>query len=405
MTWIAGNTDFPIDHLPYGVVQPANSQPRLGVAVGTNVLDLAACVRAGAVSAIDESVASAPSLNPLIDLGPEAWAALRSQLLELVRSPNGPRGATDLLHPVENVELLLPIDVADYVDFYSSLEHATNLGRFFRPDGDPLLPNWRHVPIGYHGRAGTVVASGQSIVRPRGQRKSPDEVAPTFGPSARLDIELELGAVLSRQRHPGDLTVQEAHEHIFGLVLLNDWSARDIQSWEYQPLGPFLGKSFATTISPWVVPMASAERFLALAPVQDPPPLPYLRDDRRRNFNIHLEIEVRPHDSVTSTIVSTTNSSSIYWTFGQQIAHMVSNGATLRTGDLIGTGTISGEHPGSEGSFIELSKNGSDPFRVGEAARTFLEDGDTVALRGRLGDSNGPSFGDCAGTIWPARGA
>jgi fumarylacetoacetase len=301
-------------------------------------------------------VFAAPTLNPLLAAGPQAWR----DAISAARAHDGPRGT----EPTR-----LPFEVADYVDFYSSLEHATNLGRMFRPNADPLLPNWRWLPVGYHGRAGTVVVSGTDVTRPRGQLG-----AGVFGSSQRLDIELELGFVVGVPTELGQtLATTDFADHVFGVVLVNDWSARDIQAWEYQPLGPFLGKSFQTSISAWVTPLALLEQARVEAPEQDPPPLPHLAGGRDWALDLPLEIELN------GEVVSRGNARTLYWTMPQQLAHATSNGATLRTGDLMASGTISGPDPGSEGSLIELWQN-----------TRFLEDGDEVVLRGReLGEVRG----------------
>ena len=281
---------------------------------------------------------------------------------------------------VEAPRLGLPFEVADYVDFYSSLHHAENLGRMFRPDGEPLLPNWRHLPVGYHGRAGTVLPSGTPVRRPRGQRG-----ASNFGPSVRLDIELEAGFVIGSPSRIGEpVSVQSALDHVFGLVLVNDWSARDIQAWEYQPLGPFLGKSFATSVSTWVVPVEELLDRRVSAPAQQPEPLPYLREEPWA-FDIPLEVELN------GTVIAHSNTRHLYWSIAQQIAHLTVNGASMRTGDLLATGTISGPERGQRGSLIELSWNGAEPIELlGGGARSFLEDGDEVVLRGEpLGEVRG----------------
>jgi fumarylacetoacetase len=313
----------------------------------------------------------APSLNALMARGPSAWEDARGRAGEATE-----RG--DLLSLGE-VELHLPFDVADYVDFFSSIHHAENVGRLFRPD-NPLLPNYRWVPIGYHGRAGTVVVSGTPVKRPRGQAKAPDADAPAFGPSRRLDVELELGLVIALPSQLGEpVPIERALDHVFGVVLVNDWSARDIQAWEYQPLGPFLGKSFATSIAAWVTPLDLLPR-VELEP-QDPPALEYLQGERL-GFDIDLEIELNGER------VSRSNARHLYWSPAQQIAHLTSNGASLRTGDLLASGTISGPDPGSEGSFIELWRG-----------ERFLEDGDEVVLRGRAGDVD---LGEVRGRVLPA---
>ena len=368
MTWLIGSPEFPTDHLPYGVFQHGPDDKRVCVPVGDVILDLAACVDAGLLSSISSEVARSETLNPLINLGPQAWEALRNELQLLVSRDSAP--APDLTQDLDSAKLLLPVRAPDYVDFYSSIEHATNLGRMFRPDGEPLLPNWRHIPIGYHGRSGTIVASGTPIHRPVGQTRTPDAESPTFGPSKRLDIELELGAVLYQSSPSSPVPAADADQHIFGLVLVNDWSARDIQAWEYQPLGPFLGKSFATTIGPWVVPFASADRFRVDAPAQSPAPLEYLDEPNRQNFDIHLTVALQPNGAEGPEVITTTTSALLYWTFAQQIAHMTSNGAHISSGDLIASGTISGTEPETVGSLIERTENGKHPITI--AARAAL---------------------------------
>jgi fumarylacetoacetase len=317
-----------------------------------------------------------PTLNPLLSQGRAVW----EEATAVARAHDGPRV------PEADARLRLPFEVADYVDFYSSLEHATNLGRMFRPDQEPLLPNWRWLPVAYHGRAGSVVVSGTDVVRPRGQRKAPDEESPTFGPSRRLDFELELGFVVGVPTELGESVPVEAFaDHVFGLVLVNDWSARDIQAWEYVPLGPNLGKSFQTTISAWVTPLALLADARVEAPVQEPPPLAHLAGGSEWGLDVALEVELN------GETVSQGNARTLYWTLPQQLAHATSNGARLRTGDLMASGTISGAERGSEGSMIEL-------FR----GERFLEDGDEVVLRGRA--ANGVELGEVRGSVLPARG-
>jgi fumarylacetoacetase len=333
----------------YGIFSRPGEEPRTGYRVDGFVYDLGDLV---------------PSLDHLLKGGPSLWNEVRERAEEGSQLPLG------------DVQVQMPFTVADYVDFYSSEEHATNLGKILRPGQEPLLPNWRHLPIGYHGRAGTVVASGTDIRRPQGQRKAPDADAPTFGPTQKLDIELELGFVVSTPSTQGEpVRVGEALDHVFGAVLVNDWSARDIQAWEYQPLGPFLGKSFATSISPWVVPLSELPR--VARPPQEPEPLPHLRTDPWA-FDIDLEIVLN------GETISRTNARHLYWNVEQQVAHLTSNGASLRTGDLLATGTISGPDPGSYGSLIELTWNGERPLELDGAHRTFLEDGDEVTLKSAL---------------------
>jgi fumarylacetoacetase len=350
----------------FGVFRREGEPARVGALVEEGVVDLAATARAGLLADVRdaESVFSAASLNPFIALGREAWGAC----FERVEQGSLP------LVPLAEVEPLLPIEVADYVDFYSSRDHAENAGRIFRPNAEePLSPNWRSLPVGYHGRAGTVVVSGTPVVRPRGQFWGAEGLQ--YGPTRALDIELELGFVIGApSRHGEPVGVGEALDHVFGVVLLNDWSARDIQIWETVPLGPFLGKSFATSIGAWVTPLESLPRVAGER--QEPPPLGYLRTEPLA-FDIDLEVELNG-----STIVRT-NARHLYWSVEQQIAHLTANGASLRTGDLLGSGTISGPEREQRGSLLELSWNGAEPFELpGFGTRTYLEDGDEVVLRG-----------------------
>jgi fumarylacetoacetase len=305
------------------------------------------------------------------------------------------------VHPVTDVQLHLPVEVSDYVDFYASEHHASNLGRLFRPDSEPLMPNWKHLPVGYHGRAGTVVVSGTEVVRPCGQRKAPDETAPTYGPSRRLDIEAELGFLVGVGSTLGDrIGVDAFADHVFGAVLLNDWSARDLQAWEYVPLGPHLGKSFATSISPWVVPLAALEAARVPLPGQDPQPLPYLRGREDWGLDIDLVVEWNGEE------VSRPPYREMYWSPAQMLAHMTVNGASARTGDLFASGTISGPEKHQRGAFIELTWGGREPVTVKGEERTFLEDGDEVTISATAPGANGGriGFGEVTGTIRPARG-
>jgi fumarylacetoacetase len=365
----------------FGIFSGADGNRRVGFRIGDGVLDLAA---AGLGSVFEWG-----ALNPFLALGRAAWEDTLERIDQLVT------GGAELLL-LADLELHLPVDVGDYVDFYSSLEHATNLGRLFRPDADPLLPNWRHLPIGYHGRAGTLVVSGTPVVRPCGQAKAPGDPVPTFGPSRRLDIELELAFVVGVGSTLGEpVPASHFRDHVFGVALVNDWSARDIQAWEYQPLGPFLGKSFATSVSTWITPLALLEDRLVPQPEQEPAPLSYLRVGGHWGLDVELEVEL------AGSVVSRTNARGLYWTMPQQLAHATVNGASIRTGDLFASGTISGPDPGSEGSLIELTSNGASPLDLGGGrTRTFLEDGDEVVLRGRAGDVE---LGEVRGTILPAR--
>jgi fumarylacetoacetase len=384
---------FGLANLPYGVFRRAGEDARVGVRFGDGVLDLAALAADGLLD--DPAGAFAqPALNAFMAQGPAAWAAARERLQRLLSGVD----AEPRVVPLEEAELLLPFAVADYQDFWSSIHHASNSGRIFRPGSeDPLPPNWRHMPIAYHGRSATVVVSGTPIRRPQGQsRPARDGDGPGFGPSAKLDVELELGFVVGTPSRMGEpVPVDRAAEHLFGVVLLNDWSARDLQAWESQPLGPFLGKSFATSISPWVVPMAALEPFRA-APATPPEPAPagYLREPAWA-LDVALEIELNGHR------VAATNARELYWSAAQQLAHLTVNGAHVRTGDLIGSGTISGAAREERGSFLELSWNGTEPLTLPDGARrTFLEDGDEVVLRGIAGaGDDAVALGEVRGRI------
>lgn len=379
-------TGFGPEHLPYGVFRRAGEGPRVGARLGDGVLDLAALARDGLLDE-DPSLFAQPSLNAFMAAGPATWARVRAALRTLTSGPDAELAAVAL----DEAELLLPIAIGDYVDFYSSIHHAENVGRIFRPDDPPLLPNWRHLPVGYQGRAGTVVVSGTPIRRPRGQRRGDD--GPLFGPSVRLDIELELGFVIGvPSAEP--IAIGDALDRLFGAVLLNDWSARDLQAWESRPLGPFLSKSFATSIAAWVTPMEAILARRVPAPAPDPPPLPYLSEEP---WALDLDLEVE----LNGTVVSRPSARDLYWSAAQQLAHLTVNGASVRTGDLFGTGTISGPEREQRGSLLELSWNGAEPIALDNgAARSFLEDGDEIVLRGRGGDAL--TLGEVRGRIEPA---
>lgn len=401
------SSDFTLLNLPYGVFSAPDRAPRVGVAIGEHILDLAEVAARGLLE-IDPATFLTAALNPFMALGPPSWADARSRISHLLSSDGGElqAHAQEVLVPMGSAHLHRPFDVADYVDFYSSLEHATNLGKLFRPGAEPLLPNWRHLPIGYHGRSGTVVVSGTDIARPSGQLQEPDGSI-VFGPTRRLDIELEVGAVVGVPSVFGQtVDISAAADHLFGLVLVNDWSARDIQRWEYQPLGPFLGKSFATSVSPWVVPLDALAPFRVPSPPQVPKPIPQLRTDEPWAFDLKLEVLIQTESMRESghepALVSGTNLRSMYWTIAQHLAHLTSNGAGLRTGDLHATGTVSGAEPGTYGSLIELTWNGDAPLQLGGETRAFLEDGDEVTMRAFAGE--GPDrigFGSVVGRIVP----
>jgi fumarylacetoacetase len=373
---------------------------RPGVAIGDQVLDLAGAAGAGLLGAAGPDWFGREDLGPFLAAGRPAWRSVRERLTELLGEPANRDPVLPYLVPRAAVDLHLPWQVGDYVDFYSSIHHAENLGRMFRPDAEPLTPNWRHLPIGYHGRSGTVAVSGTPVVRPCGQRRPPDAAAPLFGPSARLDIEAEVGFVVGAPSALGaPVPVTEFAEHVFGVVLVNDWSARDLQAWEYVPLGPFLGKSFLTSVSPWVVPLDALAAARVAPPPQDPEPLPYLRGSEPWGLDLALQVTLNGH------VVSRPPFATMYWTPAQQLAHMTVNGASIRTGDLYASGTVSGPEPDQRGSLIELSWNGTEPLELADGStRTFLADGDTVTIAATAPGPGGTriGFGEVTGTVLPA---
>jgi len=413
-TWL----DLPPDHpyglatLPYGIFSTADPDlRRVGVRIGDFVLDAGAAAEfVGMESGVWWLQ---PTLNHFLSLGHPAWKAARSWLVEVLSNPAHRDGIEPFLIPLGEVTLHLPIEVADYVDFYASQEHATNIGRIFRPGGEALTANWKHLPIGYHGRAGTVVVSGTEIIRPMGQRKAPTDPEPVYGPSTRLDIEAELGFIVGAGTSLGSrVSIEDAADHLFGVALFNDWSARDIQAWESVPLGPFLGKSFGSTLGAWVVPMEALAAATLPLPRQDPEPLPYLRGSAGssgRNgsgeglFGLDLHLEVR----LNGTLVSSPEYAGMYWSPAQMLAHLTVNGASLRDGDLFASGTISGPGKETRGSLIELTWNGQEPLALDDGStRTFLQDGDTVTVTGWAPGPDGAriGLGEVAGTIVKAIG-
>ena len=421
------NGDFPIQNLPFGVFSgeaDAGASPHVGVAIGDAILDVGVASRAGllrpslAVSACDSS-----TLNDLMALGAEERKALRFALSELLRNDSeaGRRAqsARDaILLPMKGATLHLPVAIGDYTDFYASIHHATNVGKLFRPD-NPLLPNYKYVPIGYHGRASSIVVSGAPVRRPRGQTHAADAQSPTFGASRMLDYESELGCFVSKGNDLGQpLDISAAEDHVFGYCLVNDWSARDIQAWEYQPLGPFLAKNFSTTVSPWVVTAEAAEPYRVPAsrrPAGDPAPLDYLyseSNERSGGINAILEVylasERMRREGTEPVLLSRAPFASMYWTLAQMLTHHASNGCNLRTGDLLASGTVSGPDTGEMGCLLELTRRGADPVTLptGES-RKFLEDGDEVLMRGYLQAKQRPriGFGECRGVVLPANGA
>ena len=417
-SWIASandpKTDFPLANLPYGVFRHAHST-RIGVAIGDQVLDLHVCATDGLLAPLSGEVVHACTeivLNPLMSLGPHAWSALRRRVTELLSEEDAAEDVRQrvqtALIPVHEVEMQLPAQIGDYTDFYASIHHATRVGKLFRPD-NPLLPNYKYVPIGYHGRASSIIVSGSDVRRPSGQTKPPQAAEPTFGPTHSLDYELEVGIFLGAGNSLGTpIPIGESERHIFGLCLVNDWSARDMQSWEYQPLGPFLAKNFATTISPWIVPMEALAPYRTLAAVRpygDPAPLPYLDSSQPGAIDLTLEVCLQSKQMRDAgqppAHVSRSNMRDLYWSIAQLVTHHASNGCNLRSGDLLATGTISGPDEGSEGCLLEM-KQRAEPLRLpnGES-RTFLEDGDRVSFRAFTQREGLPhiGFGECTGTV------
>jgi fumarylacetoacetase len=404
-------SDFAIQNLPYGVFSTAAlPAPRVGVAIGDFVLDLWELEQDCRLPVRDLGVFSARSLNPFMALGPKVWSQTRIRISELLRHDNdelrdNPSLRERALVPMAQAKLHLPIAVTGYTDFYSSKEHATNVGVMFRGKDNALQPNWLHMPIGYNGRASTVVVSGTKVRRPRGQLKPPNAELPSFGPCKRLDFELEMGAVVGQPSPMGEmLTEAQAEDMIFGFVLLNDWSARDIQQWEYVPLGPFQAKAFATSISPWVVTREALEPFRLQGPKQDPAPLPYLRQVQRNNYDLQLDVALRAASMKEAVNICRTNFKYMYWSSVQQLVHHASSGCAMNVGDLLGSGTISGPEKSQRGSLLEISWNGTEPIDLsGGVKRTFLEDGDSLVMRGWCqGEGYRVGFGEVEGTIVPA---
>ncbi|QDL99164.1 fumarylacetoacetase [Rhodopseudomonas palustris] len=407
---VKADSDFPIQNLPYGVFSTADHpSPRVGVAIGELVLDLSA-LQAAKLLDLPEGVFAQGSINAFMALGPNVWRSTRARISALLRHDNPElRDNAELraraLLPMRRVKLHLPLRVEGFTDFYSSKEHATNVGTMFRDKTNPLLPNWLHIPIGYNGRASTVVVSGTKIHRPRGQLKPPSAELPSFGPCKRLDFELEIGVVVGQSSVMGSmLTEAQAEDMIFGFTLLNDWSARDIQQWEYVPLGPFQAKAFATSISPWIVTREALEPFRVTGPVQDPAPLPYLQQKGVNNYDMALEVALRTPAMQQPARISATNFKYMYWSSVQQLVHHASSGCAMSVGDLLGSGTVSGPQKDQLGSLLELSWNGTEPLQLpsGES-RSFLEDGDSLVMRGWCqGDGYRVGFGEVEGTVLAA---
>lgn len=408
---VSPGSDFPIQNLPFGIFTSGTLGPRVGVAIGDQVLDLAALYDLGLLSSFDlsPSVLRNKYLNDLIALGKPVTNALRQRISDLLNADNGElRDNKDAqqkaLLPMNKVQMLMPVQVGDYTDFYSSIDHATNVGKMFRDPANALLPNWKHLPVGYHGRASSIVVSGTPFHRPKGQTKAPDAEMPSFGPTRLLDFELETAFIIGKPTNMGEtVSTEKAGDHIFGMVLFNDWSARDIQTWEYVPLGPFLAKNFASTVSPWVVTIEALEPFRVEGYQQDPPVLPYLKYTGNKNIDINLEVLIQPGDSEPATVCRS-NYRFMYWTMEQQLAHHTVNGCNINIGDMMASGTISGTTEDSFGSMLELTWRGSKPIKMPDGSeRKFINDGDTVIMHG-YAEKNGIriGFGEAKGKVLPA---
>lgn len=406
-SWVASansaDTPFPLNNLPYGVFSVGEEDPRCGVAIGDMILDMQAAEEVGLIDLTDYALFEVPFWNDLMEEGPAVWAALRERLIALLSEGAAEQAKVEpLLVPMKDAELHMPMMVSEYTDFYAGKNHAFNVGTMFRGPENALPPNWLHIPIGYNGRASSVVVSGTDVRRPWGQLKGPNDDAPRWAPCARFDIELEMGAIVGTPSE-GPITVAEADANIFGYVLLNDWSARDIQAWEYQPLGPFQAKATATTISPWIVTKAALEPFRCDTPEREVELLDHLKDCGPMLYDIDLEVTMAPEGKAATTIART-NYKEMYYSAAQQLAHHTTSGCPMNAGDLLGSGTISGETKESRGSLLELSWGGKEPLTLetGEE-RSFIADGDTLTLKGAAkGDGYMIGFGDCVGKVLPA---
>ena len=382
---ISEHSDFSIHNIPFGIGE-SDGAPAVCTRIGDQVINLYKLAATGFFRGLveDHNVFNQPVLNPFIALGKQITNEVRLRIQETLSNAQSPlRHMPELFTPWQGVKMHVPVAIGDYTDFYSSIEHATNVGRMFRDPANALLPNWKHIPIGYHGRSSSIVISGTTVHRPNGQTKAPDAELPTFGPTRRLDFELEMGFIIGRNTQLGQsVSTAEAEQYIFGLVLFNDWSARDIQQWEYVPLGPFLAKNFASGISPWIVTLEALEPFRVAGPKQEPEVLPYLQYHGLKNYDIHLEVEITPDQSQPG-VVSRSNFKYMYWNMCQQLAHHTSNGCNIRIGDLMASGTISGPDTDSLGSMLEITLGGKNPVTLpGGEKRAFIEDGDTVTVRG-----------------------
>jgi fumarylacetoacetase len=406
---IPDNSDFSIHNLPYGIFcPPGSTSPRAGMAIGNQIIDLSAAADAGLFGKrrFFVKIFTQPVLNEFIALGKPVTGKIRKKVREWLELPERPENADGILCDRAGSTMLMPVRVPNYTDFYSSMEHASNVGKMFRPDGNPLLPNWKWIPVGYHGRASSIVVSGTPIRRPAGQillpGGSPD--TPVYSKSRQMDFELEMAFIVGKESRLGEpVPVEKAEEYIFGLVLFNDWSARDIQRWEYVPLGPFLGKNFGSSISPWIVPIEALRPFMVKGPKQSPAPLDYLKARGQKHYDIQLEVAIKPQGAESETVVTRSNTRYLYWSMVQQLTHHTVNGCNLQVGDMLASGTISGPVPGSYGSMLELSWAGKQPVPLEDGStRTFLQDGDTVVMRAWSSEGEvRVGFGEVSGTLLP----
>lgn len=412
ISWVTvpENSDFPIQNLPFGIFSTSDNSPKPGVAIGSEIADLEALFEKGYFDGLDfqSEDFTGPFLNPLMKRGKGAMRSLRNRLADIFDANGGyleqRKDIAEALYPMAECEMHLPVEVGDYTDFYSSKEHATNVGTMFRDPDNALLPNWKHIPVGYHGRSSSIIPSGVPIRRPMGQTKPKDDEPPVFGPSKLLDFELEMAFVTFDGKPLGErITTAEADDYIFGMVLFNDWSARDIQKWEYVPLGPFLAKNFASSISPWIVTLDALEPFRTMGPKQEPKVLPYLECNGNKNLDINLEVSIHTESGVEKTVCRS-NYKYMYWNMNQQLAHHTVNGCNIRCGDMMASGTISGPDPSSFGSMLEISWRGTKPVSMPDGTeRKFINDGDTVIMRGKC-EGNGIKlgFGEVRTRVLPA---
>ena len=405
------NSDFPIQNIPFGVFITKEDVITIGTRIGNYAIDMGALQQLGYFEGIDltDDMFMQDTLNDFISDGKKTWRLVRNRLSDIFEE-NNPKLRDNKKHKdivifnIDDIEMLLPVQIGDYTDFYSSKEHATNVGKMFRDPENALLPNWLHIPVGYHGRSSTIVPSGINVRRPNGQTLPADATEPVFGPSKLVDFELEMAFITTDANLLGEsIPVDEAEDYIFGMVLFNDWSARDIQKWEYVPLGPFLAKNFASTISPWIVTMDALQPFKTKSPEQSPTPMKYLQQKDKHTFDINLEVSIQP-ENATETIVSKSNFKYMYWTMAQQLAHHTVNGCRVNSGDMMGSGTISGPTPDSFGSMLELSWGGKNPLKLNDGSeRKFINDNDTVIMRGYCKNDNVRiGFGECIGKLLPA---